>query len=268
MQCAVLGSPIEHSLSPVLHRAAYAYLGLDWTYQRHRVTDADLRAFVEGCDESWRGLSLTMPLKQVALELGRADPVAELVGAANTLIFDADGRRVYNTDVAGLVLALRAAGVDKIQSAVILANGATARSSLASLAELGCTAVQIMARTPARAESLRPLANRVGITLQIVAWDAAIPDSDVVVSTATAKAADALADDVAASAPVIFDVIYDPWPTRLAGVATATGCRVLSGLDLLVHQAVLQVELMTGASVPAEVLTAAGRAELSRRGGA
>lgn len=268
MRCAVLGSPIGHSLSPVLHRTAYAELGLHWRYERHEVVESGLREFVEGCDASWRGLSLTMPLKEAALELGRVDPLAELVGAANTLIFAPAGRRLYNTDVGGLVLALRAAGVEQVRSAVILANGATARSSLASLAELGCTAVRLLARTPARAETLRPLAGRVGIELQVLPWDAAVPGSDVVVSTAAAQAADPLADAVAASAPVIFDVSYDPWPTRLAEVATDAGCQVLSGLDLLVHQAVLQVELMTGGTVPADKLLSAGRAELSRRAGA
>src|SRR6476619_2857343 len=98
MRCAVLGSPIAHSLSPVLHRAAYAELGLDWTYDRFEVRAEELPAFVAGLDGSWRGLSLTMPLKVAVLELGEVDPLAALAGAGNTLILEPHGRRVYNTD--------------------------------------------------------------------------------------------------------------------------------------------------------------------------
>ena len=107
-RCAVLGSPIGHSLSPALHRAAYRELGLTtWVYDRFEVGESELADVVEQCDPSWRGLSVTMPLKVAVLELGEVDSVAELAGAGNTLIFDDDARRVYNTDVGGLVWAVR-----------------------------------------------------------------------------------------------------------------------------------------------------------------
>ena len=87
MRCAVLGDPIAHSLSPALHRAGYAAVGLDWTYDAHRVAAGGLSEFVRGLDASWRGLSLTMPLKREALELAsEASPIARLAGAANTLL--------------------------------------------------------------------------------------------------------------------------------------------------------------------------------------
>jgi len=264
--CAVLGSPIAHSLSPVLHRAAYDALGLDWTYERHEVGEAALAGFVAGCGPQWRGLSLTMPLKFAALELGEADRTARLVGAANTLIFDSDGIRTYNTDVPGMVAAVRTAGVDRVARAVVLGSGATARSALASLAELGAQQVTVVARTPAKAAPLVDLATELGITLIVQPWDGPVPASDLVVSTVTSGAADGIAEAVAVSAPVLFDVLYDPWPTALATAADTAGRIVLNGLDLLAHQAVGQVRLMTGLEVGAEVLLFAGRTALGLPG--
>jgi shikimate dehydrogenase len=264
-RCAVLGSPIEHSLSPALHRAGYQALGLSgWTYDRFEVAEAGLGPFVDRCDDTWRGLSLTMPLKFAALEVGRPDELAAMVGAANTLVFDhASGvHRVTNTDVGGLVGAVRAAGVAGVDSATILGGGGTARAALTSLSWLGARRVALVLRTVERAQPLRPLANRLGIELSVQHWSDPLPASDLVVSTAVAGAADALAERAAASAPVVFDVIYDPWPTALADAARQRGRIVLSGLDLLVHQAVLQFELMTGHPLDPAVMLAAGHAAL------
>lgn len=262
----MLGSPIAHSRSPALHRAAYAVLGLDWSYDRYEVGEGDLSRFVDGCDASWRGLSLTMPLKVVALTLGEVDPLAAQAEAANTLVFEDDGRRrLFNTDVGGLVWALRRAGLDagSASRVTILGAGATARSSLISAARLGARTVTVVARTPARAEPLRALGSALGVEVAVQAWAEPLPAADVLLSTAVAGAADGLADAAAASAPLVFDAIYDPWPTPLALAATATGCVVVNGLDLLVGQALLQLELMTGSSVAAEVLYAAGRTALA-----
>ncbi|MET1006998.1 MAG: shikimate dehydrogenase [Propionibacteriaceae bacterium] len=265
-RCAVLGSPIAHSLSPALHRAAYAQLGLtDWSYDRFELSEDQLPGFVAGCDGSWRGLSLTMPLKVVALQLGEVDELAALVGAANTLVFTGSGPRVYNTDVGGLVAAVREAGVDEAERVTILGSGATARSSLVSAAQLGAATVSVVARDPAKADRLRPLAEALGVSFRTRPWSDDLPPADVVISTVTAGAADSRADEIAGSAPVIFDAIYDPWPTALAEAAERAGRTVINGLDLLVGQAVLQIELMTGGQVPAAVLLAAGRAELDAR---
>ncbi len=262
-RCAVLGSPIVHSLSPVLHRAAYAALGLsDWTYERFEMKEDGLAAFVAGCDASWRGLSLTMPLKVVALELGRVDRLAALVGAANTLVFTDDGPWLHNTDVGGLVSAVRRAAGDTVATVTILGSGATARSSLVSASLLGAGRVTVVARDPVKAEGLRSLSRELGLTLSVQGWDAALPAAELVISTVTAGAADERAETIAASAPVIFDAIYEPWPTPLAAAAERAGRTVLNGLDLLVGQALLQIELMTGRSVDAELLLSAGRTAL------
>lgn len=261
-RCAVLGSPIAHSLSPALHRAAYAHLGLDWHYERYQVEAAELAGFVAGCGPEWRGLTLTMPLKEAALELGEIDEVARLAAAGNTLIFEAGGRRaIHNTDVGGLVSALLAAGVGQPARAVILGAGATARSALVSLARLGVPEVTVVARTPARAALLRPLAAALAVSLTVRPWDAPAAASDLLISTVPADAVPA--EEWAAVSGAVFDVIYHPWPTPLAQAATRRGRVVLSGLDLLVQQAVLQIELMTGSPVPAAVLYQAGRAALA-----
>lgn len=267
VRCAVLGSPIEHSLSPVLHRAAYQHLGLtDWEYQRHRVEADQLAGFVAGLDQTWRGLSLTMPLKVAALELGEPDELAVLAEAANTMILDDDGRRVYNTDVGGLVSAFAAAGVSAIGSATVLGSGATARSAIISASRMGAAEVRLMARRPDHARTtLSGLAAALGLRFTVLGWDAAVPSSDVLISTVVGGAADAIADAAVAAAPVIFDVIYDPWPTALATAAERAGRTVLNGLDLLVHQAVGQLELMTGHTVPAPLLLAAARSALAAR---
>lgn len=262
-RCAVLGSPIAHSLSPALHRAAYAELGLStWTYDRFEVTAAALVDVVAQCDPSWRGLSLTMPLKTAVLELGKVDAVAELAGAGNTLIFDDDARRVYNTDVGGLVWAVRSAVPGSFRRVTIVGAGATARSALVSAVQLGAEHVSVLARTPSRADPLHALADRLSVDLQVRPWSAEVPAGDLVISTVTAGAADPIADLVAGSAPVVFDALYQPWPTALAEAAGRAGCTVVNGLDLLVGQALLQIELMTGRTVAAEVLYAAGRAQL------
>jgi shikimate dehydrogenase len=265
-RCAVLGSPIAHSLSPALHTAAYAHLGLsDWSYEAHDVTEPELAGFVSGCDESWAGLSLTMPLKVAALQLGEVDPLAELVGAANTLIFTPAGRQLHNTDVGGLVSAVRRATDRPCRRVTILGAGATARSSLVSAARLGATSVTVVARDPGKGERLRPLAESCGVELDVSGWDAQVPPNDLLISTVTAGAADERAAALVASASVVFDAVYDPWPTRLAVEAARAGRTVVNGLDLLVGQAVLQIRLMTGRDIDPEALSRAGLAALAAR---
>ena len=262
-RCAVLGSPIEHSLSPALHRAAYTQLGLNWTYDKLEIDQHRLAPFVAGLDESWRGLSLTMPLKVAVLELAEVDQLAQLAGAGNTLILEADTRRVYNTDVGGLAWAVRQVTTVPLPRVTILGAGATASAALIAAAQLGAQQVTVAARTPSRAEPLRALSRELGIELEIRPWWARLPQTNLAVSTVVSGAADTIAPSVADSAPLIVDAIYDPWPTVLATTAQQAGCTVISGRDLLIGQALLQIELMTGRSVPAELLYAALPAELS-----
>ena len=206
-RAAVLGHPVAHSLSPVLHSAAYRALGLDgWEYSAVDVTEEELASFVEGLDESWAGLSLTMPLKQVVLPLlDHVEPLAGVVGAVNTVLFQPTGsvRTLVgaNTDVHGLVAALREGLGDRpVGSAVVLGAGATAASTLAALAELGCTTPTVLVRSLGRTGGLQRAAHRMGVAPRFAVLDPAsarLSDIDVVVSTLPSRAADPVADALA-----------------------------------------------------------------------
>lgn len=270
MRCAVLGDPIDHSLSPALHRAAYDALGLDWTYDAVRVGSGGLADFLAGLDEEWRGLSLTMPLKREAMPLlTSADRWAELAGAANTLLLGVDGPRGLNTDVPGAIAALRAAAPDSLQRAVVLGGGATATSMLLALAELGCRSAVLAVRDESRAEPTRTAVARHPRAPQVdtVRLDHLRAEgADIVVSTVPAGAQTPELVSVLAQVPVIFDVVYDPWPTPLAARAADDGRILVGGLDLLVWQAVDQVRAMTGRdAVPVASMRAAGEARLAER---
>ncbi|MFT4188197.1 MAG: shikimate dehydrogenase [Aeromicrobium sp.] len=265
-RCAVLGRPIAHSLSPVMHRASYAALGLDWSYDAVDVTEDGLAGFLDGLDGSWRGLSVTAPLKRRLV--GLLDQVSgdvESLGVANTVLFEPDGRRIgFNTDVPGGLNALREAGVDAPDSARILGGGATAASMALTLARLGVTRLEVVVRDVTRADEVLAVAAAQGVEAAAVTLDGSDrAPVDVLVSTIPASAAD---PSWAASAGAVFDVLYDPWPTPLAQAAQAAGIPVVNGLDLLAHQAALQVHLMTGGTVPASLLRAAALAELAARG--
>jgi shikimate dehydrogenase len=270
MRCAVLGSPIAHSLSPALHRAAYAELGLDWTYDAIEVDAPGLAAFVTGLDATWRGLSLTMPLKRAVMPLlDEADAWAEVSGAANTVVL-AEGRRLgHNTDVPGAVAALSERSPGPFTRAVVLGGGATAASALLALSELGCLTADLLVRNPATAVDTLAALDRhghgPGITVGRLGDPFEVPD--VVVSTIPADAQDPDLVGRAAVAGVVFEVLYDPWPTPLAAAATAHGSTLVGGLDLLVHQAALQVCLMTGQDAPVEAMRAAGERALAARSG-
>ncbi|MFQ6173254.1 shikimate dehydrogenase [Oryzobacter sp. R7] len=273
LRAAVLGSPVAHSLSPVLHRAGYAAVGLtDWVYDAREVDEAGLPAFVEGLDESWRGLSLTMPLKEAALRVAAdADPVATRAEAANTLVRrDGGAWHAANTDVVGLERALRPHVGEAPRRALVLGAGATARSAVLALAGLGVTTLTVRARDTARAADLLAWALDLGIGVvngsvaEIGPWVST--KDDVVVSTVPAAAGAAVAATVpAAHEGVLLDVVYDGWPTPLARAAAAAGMRVVSGLDMLVHQAAEQFRLFTGRDAPVEAMAAAGRDALARR---
>lgn len=271
-RCAVLGFPIDHSLSPVLHRAAYAELGLThWCYDRFTVDRGELAEFVESCGDKWRGFSMTMPLKDEALGLGEVSPEARLTGAANTLIFDGDRIVVHNTDIEGfwrpLVAHFGVTGPAEvpIESAVILGGGATARSAFVALATMGVSEVTVCARTRAKVEAWAPMFEETGLQPTITDFTD-VPTSQLLIATATRGAADQVAARAAESQQIVFDAIYDPWPTELGRAAGEAGRVVFSGLDMLVGQAVAQVELMTGRTVAADVMMQAGRAALGVRG--
>jgi shikimate dehydrogenase len=268
---AVLGSPIAHSLSCVLHTAAYAALGLDgWVYSAIECDEAGLPGLIASCDSRWAGLSLTMPLKRAVLPLlDRTEPVALEVGGANTVVFAGGQRHGYNTDVPGMVAALAEAGVTAPAGATILGAGATACAALAALRAIGLVAVVVQVRDQARAGGLLAAARRLGVAVELRPFGAQVRDGDLLISTVPAGAADFYAQrasDPRARPSAVLDVVYHPWPTPLAIAAARSGIVVVSGLDLLLHQAAGQVELMTGLKpAPLESMRAAAQSELARR---
>lgn len=283
-RAAVLGHPIAHSLSPLLHRAAYEELGLvDWTYEAIDLTEEQLPGFLVGLDEQWAGLSVTMPLKQAALAaVDHVEPLAQVVGAVNTVIVQAGGSRPTlvgaNTDVHGLVAALREgdeSGTDgpvcDEPAAVILGAGATASSALAALAELGCTRPVVYVRSFGRTGGLARSAHRMGVEPMfrpISEAVAAMTRAEVVVSTLPPGAADVLAaelargDDVRPGA-VLLDAAYQPRHTPLGAAFAKRGGVTVDGERMLLHQAVEQVRLMTGLPGPLAAMDAALRAALT-----
>ncbi|SDJ88511.1 shikimate dehydrogenase [Streptomyces indicus] len=270
-RAAVLGSPIAHSLSPVLHRAAYERLGLrDWSYERFEVDEAALPGFLEGLGAEWAGLSLTMPLKRAVLPLlDEVSKTAASVEAVNTVVFTEDGRRVGdNTDIPGIVEALREHGVEQVESAAILGAGATASSALAALSRVCSGEVVAYVRSDARAQEMQQWGERLDVEVRTAPWSeaAAALEAPLVIATTPAGTTDDLAKAVPERPGTLFDVLYDPWPTELAARWSMFGGAVVSGLDLLVHQAVLQVEQMTGrCPAPLGAMRTAGERALAER---
>jgi shikimate dehydrogenase len=270
-RAAVLGSPIAHSLSPVLHRAAYEALGLTgWSYDRFEVDESTLPGFVKGLGPEWAGLSLTMPLKRAVIPLlDEISETAASVEAVNTVVFTEDGRRVGdNTDIPGMIGALRERGIEQVDSAAILGAGATASSALAALARICTGEVVAYVRSEERAAEMRQWGARLDIEVRTADWaDAAEAlRRPLVIATTPAGTTDALASAVPERPATLFDVLYDPWPTALAARWSAYGGAVVSGLDLLLHQAVLQVEQMTGlAPAPLDAMRKAGEHMLDAR---
>jgi shikimate dehydrogenase len=259
-RCAVLGSPIGHSLSPVLHRAAYAELGLDWEYTAVEVREDTLADFLVGLDETWRGLSLTMPLKRAVMPLlDETSERATQAGAANTVVLDSGRRIGHNTDIPGVAAALTEAYDGPLGSALVLGGGATAASVLLALADLGCTRATLVVRDPSRAaETVAAVARHDHAPLvDVRTFRDPVDAADLVVSTIPAAAQDQAALQLLEGARAVFDVVYDPWPTPLAAAAVRDGKVLVTGLDLLVHQAALQVTLMTGSPAPLSAMRAA-----------
>jgi shikimate dehydrogenase len=273
MRCAVLGDPIDHSLSPVIHRAAYRALGLDdWEYDAVQVPAGGLAAYVDGLDATaWRGLSLTMPLKREALPLlSSHDPWVAATGACNTVLLEPDGTRYgLNTDVTGALTVLNDHDVP-MERVVALGGGATATSLLLALAERGMRHATLVVRDPDRATDTvhAVAAHRSSPAVEVVVLGAVeVLAADVLVSTVptSAQVPEVLA--AVATVPLVLDAVYDPWPTPLAAAAEGAGHTVLSGIDLLVAQAVHQVVAMTGRfDVPVGAMRRAAEEALDARG--
>ncbi|MGA8332496.1 MAG: shikimate dehydrogenase [Mycobacterium sp.] len=260
-KAAVLGSPIAHSRSPQLHLAAYQALGLaDWTYQRIECDADELPGVVGDFGPEWVGVSVTMPGKFAALRFAdERTGRAELVGAANTLLRTPAGWRADNTDIDGVAGALSSAGLST-GAAVVSGSGGTAPAAIVGLVDLGVTDITIAARNPDKAAGLIDLARRVGATARFCDLNSgsvgdAVAVAGVLVSTLPADVAAGYAE-VFAGAPVLLDAIYDPWPTPLAAAVAGAGGQVISGLQMLLHQAFAQVEQFTGLPAPRAAMAA------------
>lgn len=277
-RCAVVGHPVAHSLSPAMHRRAYRELGLDWTYQTIEVAPGALASHVASLDRSWRALSVTAPHKRAALHLAdSADSYATASGGANTLLFGS-AIEAYNTDVPGAIGALRERGVERLKSVLVLGGGATAASLALAVASLGAERIEFRVRDIERAATTAgiatgaglkvvcaPISTTAGVKLASVERTGA-KGFDLVVSTLPADAVTQLDNEdlqaLVAVADAVFDVGYQPWPSALASVAEEARLPVVSGLDLLAHQAADQVRLMAGREVAPALLREAALEQL------
>lgn len=274
----VIGSPVQHSLSPVLHRTAYEVLGLDGpTYDRFEVSAGQLAGFLaDGPGRELSGVSVTMPGKPEAFALAaETDATSRALGISNTLIRREDGTwRAENHDVYGIVAALRDHGARAPRTGAVLGSGATAMSAVASLLELGVRVILLSARSPHKLAPLEALAATEKVSVRHVPWSSSqlLLDAEVVISALAVEGAHAVAEEwegrSSLTAPTLFlDVLYDPWPAPLAAVITGLGGEVVDGLEMLAHQADQQVRSMLGVpAAPVSAMLVAARSELAGRG--
>jgi len=243
---AVLGSPISHSKSPAIHAAAYRVLDVDWTYSAIEVRSGGLEAFLAGLDQSWRGLSLTMPLKREVLSfVDEQDAVSALVGTANTVLFDGERVRGFNTDVFGAEKMLYEVVPSGIARAVLLGAGATACSLAVALVNLGAQQLVVSTRSPAKGDELQRIARTLGVEVVVGDLGIDVGSPDLVVNTVpgTAGLAREFSEKIRAEVPLV-DIAYDPWPTPIAEHWLSTGGTVSNcGLTMLVHQALAQIRI-------------------------
>ena len=266
-RAAVLGSPISHSLSPAIHNAAYLALGIEGKYDAVEVRSGQLNQFMKRVRETqanWIGFSLTMPLKEEIFQVAdHVDPLAKQINSGNTLIPTTDGWLATTTDVAGFIWALAANEVNDFKRVQIIGAGGTARAAAAAVDAPGRT-IQVVNRNPERERDMR---NAVSMaSLSFVDWEQVDLDADLVINTTPAGAA----DDLEAGSGILFESLYNPWPTKLASKWRAKSQKtIIDGLDLLVHQAIDQIHLMTGFVIDrhlmAPILRTAGEAELRDR---
>ena len=232
IKAAVLGYPIGHSLSPTLHSCAYAVLGWDWNYSAIEVKSGELRKFITENLGNYRGLSLTMPLKEEALLVADSlDPLAKRINAANTLIFSENEISAHSTDVSGFVQALAKSGA-----------GATARSAVAAVDGRGRT-ITVYSRSASRAAQL--INSSISATVVVKDWSEAQSGlaANLIISTTPAGATDDLVPTQ--SAGTLFESLYSPWPTKFLSKWQKAGGKFIDGLDLLVEQGIGQIELMS-----------------------
>jgi len=261
---SVLGSPISHSKSPAIHSAAYRVLGLDWIYDKIEVRKGGLRSFMEQLDPLWLGFSLTMPLKEEAARFAASlDAAAELTGAVNTLVRTDAGWAGYNTDVFGIVQAVRLAGVEAPKTVLILGSGATATSAVTAVKELSPNAtVLVHARNAQTRGQLVAYAKQLGLKAHSVHFlTRAASRANLTIATLPGGALNGVAEKLNKKnfrpAGAILDVAYDPWPSKIASVWSKADQTIISGLEMLLWQAVAQIRIFKagdpGLQLPNEV---------------
>jgi shikimate dehydrogenase len=267
MRAAVLGRPVSHSLSPVLHRAAYAALGLtDWTYDALDIGAEDLPVLLAGLGEEWRGFSVTMPCKQAAVDVADlVEPLPRLLHASNTLVRTDAGWRAENTDVTGVGMALRLSGVEDVDSAVIIGAGGTAGAAAVALSSLGATHVEVTVRDPSRVGDVTRVLDVLDVPATVTRLSETTLDAPLVVCTVPIDAQPALMSLPWRPEHRVLDVLYAPWPTPLAQRVREAGGTVIDGLDVLFWQATVQVELMTGQPAPIDAMRRALDAAIGPR---
>jgi len=249
IKAAVLGSPISHSLSPLLHKVAYDALGLESDYSRIEIKSGELAAFLTGCDESWRGFSLTMPLKEEVLEL--ADEISELaltIRSANTLVADNGKWSATTTDVSGFTHALDSHGRDASGDVLIIGAGATARAAAAACDGVSHR-ITVMARSLSRVDSISEAVKLSDV--EFIPWGQTdiFESADLIISTTPNGASDSLTQFFPLNpTSLFFDVLYHPWPTLALETWSGNGGQIIDGLDLLIYQAIVQVGIFSGIS--------------------
>jgi shikimate dehydrogenase len=248
IRAAVLGSPISHSLSPTLHRKAYEHLGVAGHYEAIEVTSENLEEFISNVDESWTGFSLTMPLKEKILSIAdNVDPLALKIRSANTLVPYVGGWRALSTDVNGFAESLASAGVADFERVTILGSGATARAAAAYCDGPGRQII-VIHRNPERELSMR--ATTTHSQLEFRDWGSDLEAGDLLINTTPACVADSYTEKLeGVIGGIYFEALYQPWPTRLLAKWRASDGFAIDGLDLLVHQGIDQVEIMTGQKI-------------------
>lgn len=262
---AVLGSPVEHSLSPLLHRSAFAFLGLDGTYDRNDVSGGSLAEFFDGSLNSYDYFSITMPLKEEALGLDvEVDFNARRVQSANTLYKRGDQWHLTTTDGLGFVDALKFRGYTEFSKVLVLGAGGTARAVVGALDGLA-KQITVLGRTSTRRDVLE--ASVADSEFDYQRWNDSpgLENYDLVVNTTPAGAADLLADSLfGRKVGLLFDVIYKPWPTVLASRWADSGGEVINGLEMLIYQGISQLDLVLGRTLEREALASHLRPILAR----
>ena len=257
---AVIGSPIEHSLSPALHKAAYIAQGLPWTYERYEVGEHNFNTFLEDLDHDFRGLSVTMPLKSGANNAAHTvDFHSKVTGSTNTLLFEYDNgsRQIsgFNTDVFGIVHALKDVGVQSVKHSVVIGSGATAASAVVACAELGAEHVTVFARNVEKANFLSVVAQQSGLSLTVsnISELSRTDVCELAISTLPGSVELSLEDLPRTSHATLLDVAYNPWPSSKATLWSERGGEVVSGLRMLARQALIQVRIFVHGSPEANL---------------